>query len=536
MRRLTLRLRIVLVLLGLVAAGLLVVDVVTHESLQAYLLDRVDQQLNEAAYTISQYLSGGVTGIVTLPKSYNSGTLPPAGTYGALVTADGRVITPVLFDYLGTNRALPRLPRDLVALATKAGGVTYLSVAASNGAPNAYRLEVYGPYTDGTVMVAGIPLTDVNATLGHILWIEILVSVLVLAGLGVAAWWLVRHELRPLEGMAGTAAAIAGGDLTRRVEPAEPDTEVGRLGLALNAMLSQIEDAFEKQEASEKRLRRFLADASHELRTPLTSIRGYAELFHRGAAQRPEDLAIAMRRIEGEARRMGIMVEELLLLARLDDDRPLAHDPVDLALVVSDAVHDARVTDPQRTITLQSPAFLVVEGDDGRLRQVAANLLGNTVRHTPTGCPVDVTLAAEDGEAVFTVADHGPGISPEDRAMVFQPFFRLEEGRSRHTGGAGLGLAIVKSVVEAHGGSVAVAETDGGGATFVVRLPIAPVADEEPAEATEEGVIGEPAAAADGAEPVPPSAGEAAAAADGPAAPAAGNETPAPLPRLGRDE
>jgi two-component system OmpR family sensor kinase len=311
------------------------------------------------------------------------------------------------------------------------------------------------------------------------------VFALVLAGLGVAAWLLIKHDLQPLETMADTADVIAAGDLTQRVEPAERRTEVGRLGLSLNAMLDQIEVAFAERAATEEKLRRFLADASHELRTPLTSIRGYAEVFRRGAKDDPEDLDTAMRRIEEESRRMGVMVDELLLLARLGEGRQPEREPVDLARVVADAVGDARTADAGRDISLEAPAELVVTGDELQLRQVVANLLGNARKHTPPGCPVHVKLrreagdgadgAAEDagatGAAILEVADEGPGLTPEVAARVFEPFYRADKSRARQSGGAGLGLAIVAAIVAAHGGAVTLRTQPGEGATFSVRLP-----------------------------------------------------------------
>ena len=323
-----------------------------------------------------------------------------------------------------------------------------------------------------------MPLTETTQTMGRLLGIEVLVFALVLVGLAVAAWLLIKRDLRPLEAMADTAGAIAAGDLSQRVEPAEPRTEVGRLGLSLNAMLEQIEVAFAERAATEEKLRRFLADASHELRTPLTSIRGYAEVFERGAKDDPEDLATAMRRIEEESRRMGVMVDELLLLARLGEGREPEREPVDLARVVADAVGDARAADAGRDISLDAPAELVVTGDEHQLRQVVANLLGNARKHTPPDCPVHVRLRSEDGdageagEAVLEVADEGPGLTPEVAAKVFEPFYRADKSRARQSGGAGLGLAIVAAIVEAHGGSVALRTQPGEGATFSVRLPL----------------------------------------------------------------
>jgi two-component system OmpR family sensor kinase len=295
------------------------------------------------------------------------------------------------------------------------------------------------------------------------------IALLLVAGF---ALWLVRLGLRPLEGIGATAGAIAAGDLSRRVEPATDRTEVGRLGLALNAMLAQIEAAFEERRASENRLRRFVADASHELRTPLTSIRGYAELFRRGADSRPEDLAKSMQRIEAEAARMGVLVDDLLLLARLDQGRPLEREPLDLARIVEEAVDSARAVEPDRAIDLELHGPALVSGDGGRLRQAVDNLLDNARVHTPASSRVQVTLSPDDGVVLLTVADEGPGLPAEVATRAFERFYRGDSSRSRSMGGAGLGLSIVAAIVEAHGGTVTVGSEEGAGATFEVRLPV----------------------------------------------------------------
>jgi two-component system OmpR family sensor kinase len=283
---------------------------------------------------------------------------------------------------------------------------------------------------------------------------------------------VVRLGLAPLERIAATAGDIAGGDLSRRVEPADEETEVGRLGLALNTMLARIETAFDRQRASEEQLRRFVADASHELRTPITSIRGYAELFRRGASARPADLERAMQRIEDEGARMGLLVDDLLLLARLDQGRPLQEAPVDLPALVTDAVHDARAADPGREISLTAEDAVTVTGDEHRLRQVVANLLDNALTHTPPGTPVSVRLTTAGDEAAFEVSDEGPGLGPEEAERVFERFYRGDPSRSRESGGTGLGLSIVAAIVEAHGGRINVASEPGQGATFAVTLPL----------------------------------------------------------------
>ena len=303
--------------------------------------------------------------------------------------------------------------------------------------------------------------------------LEVLISLGVVAATAALALIIIRIGLRPLQRMARVAQDIAAGDLTRRVEPATQDTEIGRLGIALNGMLSQIEAAFGERTRSEQRLRRFIADASHELRTPLTSVRGYAEMLRRGAQESPEDASIARRRIEEESVRMSLMVDDMLVLARLGQGRPLERVPVDLQSIARDAVADAHAVAPQRSITLDARAPVVITGDDTRLRQAVGNLMRNALVHTPNATAIEVALETHDGVATMSVVDHGPGLKPDDAGRVFEPFYRADASRSRDSGGAGLGLSIVAAVVDAHGGSVKVSETPGGGATFEVALPIA---------------------------------------------------------------
>jgi two-component system OmpR family sensor kinase len=297
------------------------------------------------------------------------------------------------------------------------------------------------------------------------------VTLAVLAALVLLALWVVRIGLRPLREIEQTAAAIGAGDLSRRVDRAEPSTEIGRLGLALNAMLGQIETAFRAREASEARLRRFVADASHELRTPLAAVRAYAELFRRGAASRPNDLERAMGGIGRESERMSLLVDDLLLLARLDEGRPLEREPVRFEEVVGEAVETARTVDPSRPIELDaSPA--VVLGDRDRLRQVVDNLLSNVRSHTPADSPTRVRVGRNGTNAVLEVEDSGPGLSDEELEQVFERFHRGDPSRTRSTGGVGLGLSIVSAVAEAHGGSASARSTPGTGTTFVVTLPL----------------------------------------------------------------
>jgi two-component system, OmpR family, sensor kinase len=322
------------------------------------------------------------------------------------------------------------------------------------------------------MLVVATSLDDVDSTLDRLVLIELIVTAVVLAAIGVLGLWLVRLGLRPLDAMGETAAAIAAGDLSRRIEREDERTEVGRLGLALNTMLAQIESAFRAREASERKLRRFVADASHELRTPLAAVRAYAELFTRGAADRPEDLARSMKGISRESERMSVLVDDLLLLARLDEGRPLETKPVRLHELVREAVDAARAVEPERPLELTAGEAVVI-GDRDRLRQIVDNLLANIRTHTPPGTPVRVSVGNRNGSAEIVVADSGPGIRPDQLAHVFERFYRADASRARASGGVGLGLSIVAAVAEAHGGTVSAQPEDGSGATFTIALPLA---------------------------------------------------------------
>jgi two-component system, OmpR family, sensor kinase len=473
----SLRLKLLLALIGLVVVGLAASGVVTYTTLRTSLLQRVDQQLSDARSPVGHLAKepGG-------PFQFGppgSLSLLPSGTYGELLDASGHPAgRPILISYGGASASPPSLPSVLPRPGKSASEPDVFTTRSVNGSLQyrvlVQRASVIDPDLGSGILVVAVPLTEVTQTLRQLLFTEVLVALGVALCLGLISWWLVRREMRPLEEIGVTAGAIAAGDLTRRVPHEDGRTEVGRLGLALNAMLAQIESAFAERKASEDRLRRFLADASHELRTPITSIRGYAELFRRGASEREEDLEKSMRRIEDESARMGVMVEDLLLLSRLDQDRPLSREPVDLVSVAADAVADARVADPDRDVRLEAPAPAVVFADEARLRQVAANLVSNALIHTPPGTPVTVRALVRDSNAVLEVADRGSGLSPDQIAKVFEPFYRSDPSRDRATGGAGLGLAIVAAIADAHGGHVDVSATPGGGTTFRVRIPMRP--------------------------------------------------------------
>jgi two-component system, OmpR family, sensor kinase len=368
---------------------------------------------------------------------------------------------------LDYGQALPPAPRIPAKLPLN----HFITVNSVKSDGPRYRVIATRDPDDSGITVVAVPLSEVDQTLDRLLLVEAIVVAAVLLAVGLTSSLVVRLGLRPLERMATVAGEIAAGRLSKRVEPATEKTEVGRLGLALNRMLERLERAFKERQASEDRLRRFLADASHELRTPLASIRGYAELFRMGAASEPEALESSMRRIEDEARRMGVLVEDMLTLARLDELREPAHEPIDMTDLAADVVADARVTAPDRAIDLDADGPVLVHGDPQQLRQVIANLLRNALVHTPAGTPIDVSVTTDGGDAAFAVRDHGHGLPKGDPAQLFQRFWRAEGGRTRGRGGAGLGLAIVSEIVSAHGGSVEAANADDVGARFVVRLP-----------------------------------------------------------------
>ncbi len=428
----SLRIRLTAITVLLVGLGLFAAAFATHHYLESFMLDRLDQQM----------ASGNVRSL-------------PGGSYAAAFNNDGQGPPSVSLSR-GTT------PAEVNRLKTVPDGYS-----SSNG----YRF--FATHIPGGRVVIAAPLRDVDATVSELTQDEILIGAIVLLVVGGLAYYLIGVGMRPLVRIEETAGEIAAGDLSRRVEDTDPKTEVGRLGIALNGMLTHIEDAFNERQASENRLRRFVADASHELRTPLTSVRGYAELFRRGAADRPDDLANAMRRIEAESARMGVLVDDLLLLAQLDQGRPVQHERVDLVPLVNELAADARAIEPDRHLEVETDDSVVILGDDARLRQVVGNLLANARAHTPPDAAVNVSVRHRADEAVIEVADHGPGIDPADLERVFERFFRADPSRARASGGTGLGLSIVSSVAEAHGGRAEAASVPGEGSAFRVILPLA---------------------------------------------------------------
>jgi len=486
-RRWSLRTRIILMLIALVVVALGATDAVTYTSLRSYLFQQVDNTLS----SISAVPGGAVENALLNPGNNELGL--PNGTFAAIydTDADG-ALAEQLPATAGWTGGVPVVPvKNLERSLTSQGQSLDITVTAASGTQFRLFAEnvqafIHGQGGFSGLFVVAVPLNGVTGTAHRLLELELLVSLAVLIALAAAAWLTVRIGLRPLEQMAETAGAIAAGDLSRRVKQTDDRTEVGRLGGALNVMLTRIETAFREREASEARLRRFVADASHELRTPLTSIRGYAELFQHGLVDRPADLDTAMRRIDSESIRMAGLVDDLLLLARLDQGRPLEREPVDLAALAGDAVQDARAIDPSRTVSFEAPPACPIIGDDARLRQLLGNLVSNALAYTPAGSPLEVivTVVASQGVAPskvrISVADHGPGIPPDAVAHVFERFWRSDPARVRSHGGAGLGLSIVAAIADAHGGHVSITGTPGGGATFSVELPVEPEPESRP--------------------------------------------------------
>ncbi|WP_306335075.1 cell wall metabolism sensor histidine kinase WalK [Streptomyces sp. KL118A] len=455
----SLRGRLLLALLTLVAAALLALDAVVYTALSNDLMHRGDVTLRAVRQRVAQQLEqAGPDG-----KLGNDVRLFGASEfYLQLRRPDGTVrdLVPRLRD---PDDAVPRLPDPL----SRARGPEPVTVGPAGSRGPDYRLLVQRVPGRGT-LVAAVPLDQVQGTLRQVLIVETAATCGVLALLAGAGLWVLRRGLRPLESMARDADAIAAGDRAGHVAPADDDTEVGRLGLALNTMLAV-------ERTTQDRLRRFVADASHELRTPVTAVLGYADLHHQGALALPEQRERAMNGITTEALRMQRLVDDLLLLARLDSAPVRGRSSVDLSVVVRDAVSAAQVVAPDSPVTVRTEGGATVHGDAEQLRRVVDNLLSNVRRHTPSGTAAQVTLSTAAPAAphvTLTVADEGPGIPDEALPRVFDRFYR---GDPAHSGdGSGLGLAIVAAVADAHGGSVAVAAAPGEGTRVTVRLPATP--------------------------------------------------------------
>ncbi|WP_235032040.1 sensor histidine kinase [Actinacidiphila yanglinensis] len=508
----SLRSRLVLLALVLVLLGLAVSDTVVLGSVRGQLVQRVDQQLQRYGQPLARRI--GTDGIP--PTRYlapgpgrGGGTVDgsqdangPGGARSwlpsqfvvAFAGSDGHVADlfrlPVaandpqpLWPTMDATQLHARLDRPFDVRSDHGGGSWRVLIAPVPTGRGATVTRDGTPAADlpaGVVVAAS--LDDVSTTTSRLSTAFLLIGGVVVALLGVAGWFAVRAGLRPLRRIEATAAEIAAGrPLSHRMPEASPGTEVGRLSSALNGMLAQIESAFAVRAESEQQMRRFVADASHELRTPLAGIRGFAELYRMGALADEADVKRTMARIESEAVRLGGLVEDLLTLVRMDEQRPVQLAPMDLRTLAVDALHDTTALDPTRPVTLTGPGApdtppgpAPVLGDEARLRQVVANLVGNAVAHTPPGTPVRIGVGTSGGYGVLEVADSGPGLAPDQAARVFERFYRVDASRSRATGGgAGLGLAIASALVTAHHGTVELDTAPGEGATFRIRLPSA---------------------------------------------------------------
>jgi two-component system OmpR family sensor kinase len=453
--------------MAVVAFVLIFAAVVITRSTDTYLVNRLDAQLDDAivparAFDLSR----------PLPASKPSGP-PSFQSLNALYIAHVRNGELTVLAAPQDRSGAPVLLRISAARAVEAARAQpskNFTVDATNGSDQ-YRARAVPSLDRTTTLVLALSLRDVDASVHRLILVEIIATASVVAILGLVTFWALRLGVRPIKQMTKTATAIAAGDLSQRVTETKQGTEARELGDALNTMMARIEDAFDQRAASEARLRRFVADASHELRTPVTTIRGYAELYRHGGLDGADDLAQAMRRTEQESVRMASLVDDLLLLAHLDEGRPIERSPTDLGVLAVDAAADARAVAPDRVIEADVVEGVTVDGDEDQLRQVLANLVGNALVHTPDGVAITVRVAEIDSRAVVEVHDDGPGIPPDLVPRAFERFSRADFSRSRSAGGAGLGLAIVKAIVEAHGGVVTLSTGAGAGTTVRVDLP-----------------------------------------------------------------
>ena len=529
-QRTPLRVKLITALLALVALALAVISLTSIAFFRGYLVNQTDRQLETL---VSQATSPASAGLLTPQHSV---ILTVNGYFVEVRDQQGDVVPGVgNSSSMGSNT--PVIPTSHAWI--KANSQHPVTVRGTGGGTWRVIVENVNYTTDdgftapGT-LVAAENMGSVDHTVGFLTTLDVVVSLIIMLGLAVVSVAVVRTNLRPLDDIEETAHDIAAGHLDRRVPDRDPRTEVGRLGQSINSMLAQIETAFHAQQESEEaavqseeRMRRFVADASHELRTPLTAIRGFAEYYRqRGGAEGSggslpaEDLNRIMQRVEAEASRMGVLVEDLLLLARLDQQRPIEHRPVDLLVLAADAVQDTTMIAPGRPVHLDvepGKAFLI-DGDEARLRQVIGNLMSNALAHTPDDTAIDVRLrpgflpgpppypgapAVSVPAAVVEVVDHGEGLTPEQAQHVFERFYRADQARNRKSGGNGLGLAIVSALVAAHGGTATVESAPGQGATFRITLPLAAEATPTTDEDEELEDRGDPVDPADSVAPAP---------------------------------
>jgi len=457
----SLRLKLVIALGVLLTLGLLAFGVGTYSRYSSAEYSRLDERLRNTAGAAERFLHSAA-GLD--PGGPGDGDGPDArslgiGSYAELRDSNGTVLAQT------DATSAPELPASLTTI-DKA-----FTVGSATGTGDWRVLATQDPRYRGNIVIVANPLSDVAESLRGLVIIEIVAGAVLLALLTIGSWLILRRGLRPLEGMAVAAGSIHEGDMSIRVTPSDGRGEVGQLGLALNEMLDNLQAAFDAQKESEAKLRQFLADASHELRTPLTSIRGFAELFRLGVNNEHVDQEVIMRRIEEESKRMRTLVDDLLLLARLDERRELSPTPVDLAVLAADACSDAVAIDSDRSITLDAPEAVMVEGVQDHLRQAVTNLVSNALAHTPAGTPIEVTASAVDGHALVTVRDHGAGLSDDALQHAFDRFWRADPSRVGPK--AGLGLSIVAAIAASHHGVACAANAADGGAVFTIDLPLA---------------------------------------------------------------
>ncbi len=453
--------------MAVVAVVLGIVSFAVTATTRGLLMDQVDARL-EAAAPVGAFGQGDF-GERPAPPPQSGGAPRPfdervSDVYQGVLTADGELVTIFTPNLGGVDYPPPDIGTDDIP----ADGSSGFATVTTDGVT--YRV-LFRP-AGAAVSITAIPIDDVEDTIRQLVVVEVVGSLAILAALGLVSWWVVHLGIRPVKEMTTAATRIAAGQTGDRIPVTSPGTESGELATALNGMLERIQGALDERTASEERLRQFVADASHELRTPVTTIRGYAELYRHGGLADPGALDDAMRRTEQESERLGRLVEDMLTLARLDEQRPLARDPVDLERLVRDAVADARAVDPQRTIALDHDgSTLWTVGDADRLRQVLANVIGNALVHTPSDVPVRIGAYTRDDRAVVEVSDDGPGMEPDVAARATERFFRADPSRSRHRGGSGLGLSIVEAAVAAHGGDVDIDSAAGQGTTVRLSFP-----------------------------------------------------------------
>ncbi|MDA8359545.1 MAG: HAMP domain-containing sensor histidine kinase [Actinomycetota bacterium] len=470
--------KLTLTMAVLLVVGLAVADVVTYTSLRSFLYGRLDAQLASSQHLAIRYLDFSVRHHRPVTQDGIDNRVDP-DVYVLVIAPDGRVLASRPSGLPDHPDPAPVLPSRLRVASSEVAGQVHHGGAYH---PNPDAFTVNGPPRSGYsyraeavavpqgILVSAVTLQSTLDTLSSLVRVELVVSFAVLAALCILALWIVRRGLKPLDGMVRAARDVSSGDFGRRLEVRNPGSEVGRLGTALNMMMKQIEEAFSEKSASERRLRQFVADASHELRTPLTSIRGYAELLRRGGFPEHADRTRALERIEGEAERMSGLVEDLLLLARLDQGRPLAREPVDLGEIARDAVDDAMASGVADRVNLVVDGPVVVAGDPDRLSQVAHNMVRNAIVHTPPETPIVVSVDVDGSMGVLQVRDEGPGMTPDELTRVFDRFYRGDTARSGV--GTGLGLSIVRAIAISLGGRAEVRSELGHGSTFTVAIPL----------------------------------------------------------------